>query len=154
MIYKEIKGDLIQLALQGEFDVIAHGCNCFCTQKSGIAKEMVKHFGTNNFKLETLNHSGNISKLGNLDYEYKQVAGNNLIVINAYTQYEYGTDKVNLDYEALTLCMRKINHRFKGLHIGLPQIGCGLAGGNEEKVLNIIKKELKDMNVTMVIYNK
>jgi hypothetical protein len=44
MNYKEIKGDLIALALAGEFSVIAHGCNCFSTQKSGIAKYMVEHF--------------------------------------------------------------------------------------------------------------
>ena len=31
MIYQEIEGDFIQLALQGKFDVIAHGCNCQCT---------------------------------------------------------------------------------------------------------------------------
>jgi hypothetical protein len=32
-----------------------------------------------------------------------------------------------LDYEALALCLRKINHTFKGKHVGLPQIGCGIA---------------------------
>jgi hypothetical protein len=43
---------------------------------------------------------------------------------------------VALDYEALTLCMRKINYTFTGKHIGLPMIGCGLAGGD----WNIVKK--------------
>ena len=28
MRYEEIQGDLIKLALEGNFDVIAHGCNC------------------------------------------------------------------------------------------------------------------------------
>jgi O-acetyl-ADP-ribose deacetylase (regulator of RNase III) len=28
---KVIKGDLIQLAKDGKFDLIVHGCNCFCT---------------------------------------------------------------------------------------------------------------------------
>ena len=37
---KIIKGDLIKLALQGEFDVIVHGCNCFCTMGAGIAKSI------------------------------------------------------------------------------------------------------------------
>jgi O-acetyl-ADP-ribose deacetylase (regulator of RNase III) len=40
MKYEEINGDLIELALQDKFNVIAHGCNCFCTQKSGIAKQI------------------------------------------------------------------------------------------------------------------
>ena len=43
----EIKGDLIELAKAGEFDVIAHGCNCFNAQKSGIARQMAEEFQTN-----------------------------------------------------------------------------------------------------------
>jgi O-acetyl-ADP-ribose deacetylase (regulator of RNase III) len=50
--------------------------------------------------------------------------------------------------------MRKINHTFKGKHIGLPQIGCGLAGGDWSRVKEIIKKELKDCKVTVVIFKK
>ena len=34
---KIIKGNLISLALAGEFEVIIHGCNCFCTMGAGIA---------------------------------------------------------------------------------------------------------------------
>jgi hypothetical protein len=47
--------------------------------------------------------------------------------------------------------MKKV---FEGKHIGLPYIGCGLAGADENLVLDIIKKELKDCNVTMVRYKK
>ena len=82
-----------------------------------------------------------------------------LTIVNAYTQYGFGRNHSNgtqipLDYEALTLCMRKINHNFKGKHIGLPQIGCGLAGGDWLRVKSIIQTELKDCNVTVVIFNK
>lgn len=59
-----------------------------------------------------------------------------------------------LDYEALTLCMRKINHTFVGKKIGLPKIGSNLAGGDWNIIKEIIKKELKDCDVTVVIYNK
>lgn len=38
---KEIEGDLIQMALNGDFDIIAHGCNCFNTMRSGIAKTII-----------------------------------------------------------------------------------------------------------------
>ena len=41
---KIITGDLISLALAGEFDVIVHGCNCFCVMGAGIAKQMFKTF--------------------------------------------------------------------------------------------------------------
>ena len=77
--------------------------------------------------------------------------------MNAYTQFMYGknhSDGVSkpLDYEALTLCMRKINQIFKGSHIGLPWIGCGLAGGDWRRVKAIIKRELKNFHVTIVHY--
>ena len=37
---KHAKGNLIDMAEAGEFDVIVHGCNCQNTMGSGIAKEM------------------------------------------------------------------------------------------------------------------
>jgi O-acetyl-ADP-ribose deacetylase (regulator of RNase III) len=170
MNYQEIEGDLIQLALQGSFDVIVHGCNCFCLQKAGIAAVMSKTFHTDRFEME---HYTGHGKLGTIDFETVVIGKNTnwllskyknnadepeIIVVNAYTQYQPGA---NLDYEALTLCLRKINHEFKGKHIGLPQIGCGIAGGVWDKyhtpqeelyrdVRTIIQQELKDCKVTVV----
>ena len=72
-------------------------------------------------------------------------------ILNIYSQYNPGK---NLDYEALSLALRKINDEFDGLSIGLPQIGCGIAGGDWEKVREIIKSELKSCDVTVVIYKK
>lgn len=171
-MYNEVYGDLIQLAKEGKFDVITHGCNCLSQMGAGIAPQMAKAFGCDRFEMETWGPT--IEKLGNIDYETLVLgekaiwslsdAKNNrnepeLTVVNSYTQYSYGrnhTDGVSrpLDYEALTLCMRKINHQFKGKHIGLPQIGAGLAGGNWERIKNIIKTELKDCDITIVIYKK
>ena len=158
-MYKEIEGDLIKLALEGNFDVIAHGCNCFCTMGAGIAPQMAKIFGCDRFFLENNQFRGDIDKLGRIEVTEKDLITKSLYVVNAYTQYGFGSNHTNgtqipLDYEALTLCMRKINHQFKGQHIGLPQIGCGLAGGDWTVVKTIIQKELKDCNVTIVIYKK
>ena len=170
--YKEVEGCLIEKSLNGEFDVIAHGCNCFCLQKAGIAAQMSKTFNTLDFLLENVALRGSINKLGQIDYEQVLLTSDNnilleknydvpapkinwgfppLTVVNAYTQYQPGP---NLDYEALTLCMRKINHIFKGKHIGLPQIGAGIAGGDWNRIKTIIQQELKDCDVTVVIYNK
>lgn len=174
--YKEIEGDLISLALKGEFDVITHGCNCMCTMGAGIAPQMVNAFRVDTYNMEQSDYKGDINKLGQIEYEvvYQEkqkfggkwvhypdelnfMNGKKLWVVNAYTQYNYGRNpkdgfKAPIDYEALTLCMRKINHQFKGKHIGLPRIGCGLAGGDWEVVKKIIQKELKDCKVTVVNY--
>jgi O-acetyl-ADP-ribose deacetylase (regulator of RNase III) len=171
-MYNEVYGDLILLAKEGKFDVITHGCNCLSQMGAGIAPQMAKAFGCDRFEMERWGPT--IEKLGNIDYETLVLgektiwslsdAKNNrnepeLTVVNSYIQYKYGknhTDGVSkpLDYEALTLCMRKINNTFKGKHIGLPQIGAGLAGGDWNRIKNIIQTELRDCNVTVVIYKK
>ena len=160
IMYKEIQGDLIQLALAGEFDVVTHGCNCQCNMGAGIAPQMAKAFGCDRFDLENEKLKGVIQKLGNIDFKSVAIGVNKTItVVNSYTQFNYGKNHIDgtskpLDYEALTLCMRKINYVFKGKHIGLPKIGAGLAGGDWDRIKQIIQTELKDCDVTVVIYNK
>lgn len=165
MNYTEVEGDLIQLAKDANFDVIAHGCNCFCKQKSGIAFQMAKWFGTDEpmkFNRERKEYRGDINKLGNIEsYSYfmKPNYKARLDVVNCYSQYRYGTNHPDgqrnpIDYQALQLCLRKINYTFKGKKIGLPKIGCGLAGGDWSVVKELIMAELTDCDVTVVIYNK
>jgi O-acetyl-ADP-ribose deacetylase (regulator of RNase III) len=195
--YQEIEGDLIRLAKQGTFDVITHGCNCFCQMGAGIAPQMASAFGCDEFKMEIKSYidytedgldfkvitknRGDINKLGTIDYQHQylwfehpavtepgvaypmnskspgQPGVKDIIVVNSYTQYNYGANHKDgvakpIDYEALTLCLRKINKTFAGKHIGLPKIGAGLAGGDWNRIKNIIQTELKDMKVSVVIY--
>lgn len=172
MRYEEIQGDLIKLAKEAKFDVIAHGCNCHSQMGAGLAPQMAKAFGCDKFEMESWGST--IEKLGCIDFETLVLGKNSiwrladadnkegepeLAVVNAYTQYNYGRnhsdgDLKPIDYEALTLCMRKMNKIFAGKHIGLPQIGAGLAGGNWNRIKNIIQTELVDCKVTVVIYNK
>ena len=157
-MYKEVKGNLITLALIGEFDVIAHGCNCFSTMGAGIAPQMAKEFGCDMYPME-LQWPGNpITKLGNIDHQGGNTAGRQLFVVNAYTQFSYGRNHADgvakpVDYHAILMCFKKMNHVFKGKHIGLPQIGCGLAGGDWKVVKYLIKKYLSDCDVTVVMYD-
>lgn len=175
--YKEVDGDLLALARKGQFDVIAHGCNCFCTMGAGIAPQMAKWFGCDEYALEASNHKGNINKLGQISYgsfytkngRVRAYAANKTnraweedgwkknIAINCYTQYGFGKNHSDgseypLNYNALALVLQKINHTFRGQHIGLPQIGCGLAGGDWEVVREMIKFYLTDCDITVVNY--
>lgn len=181
-MYQEIEGNLITLAKEGKFDVITHGCNCLSNMGAGIAPQMAKEFACDEYYQEL--RGKNIDKLGNIDYQlncvmkkddefkiynplHERLSFNikdwtlvrDLFVVNSYTQYKYGKNhsdgvKRPLDYEALTLCMRKINETFKGKHVGLPKIGAGLAGGDWNRIKQIIQTELKDCNVTVVIYKQ
>jgi O-acetyl-ADP-ribose deacetylase (regulator of RNase III) len=177
MNYQEITGNLITLAKEGKFDVIAHGCNCFCKMARGIAPQMATTFGCDKFPMEggkwkeTSGLVGNINKLGQIDFQsfYEGDDGRfcetinkiplgflpgviGFTVVNMYTQYDWRGEKP-FDYEAADLCLRKVNHIFKGKHIGLPQVGCGLAGGDWDVVKRMIQRRLKDMDITIVMYD-
>lgn len=141
-MYKEIKGNLLDLFDQGEFEIIGHGCNCKCIMGAGIAKQIKERYPEAYFS-DRNSILISVEKLGNFSSNEEET------IFNLYSQYEPGK---NLDYEALTLALRKINMCYKGLHIGLPQIGCGIAGGDWNRVKSIIQQELKDMDVTIVIY--
>jgi O-acetyl-ADP-ribose deacetylase (regulator of RNase III) len=161
---KEIKGDLIQLAKEKYFDIIGHGCNCFNTMGSGIARQIKENF-PHAFMIDQQTERGDIRKLGDFSYafetigERKVIPGEKvdyrerIIIVNIYSQYTYNPYDKPIDYEALTLALRKINHLWPRLDIGLPLIGAGLAGGDWNRIKSIIEKELKDMNVTIVHYD-
>jgi O-acetyl-ADP-ribose deacetylase (regulator of RNase III) len=150
-----IRGDLFEMTFNKHFDVIAHGVNCFCTQKSGIAKPMTEYFETDNPLIYSLEHKdfyGDRTKLGKIQYNSSWVDKLTKVeVVNCYTQYRYGTDKIHLNYKALRSCMRKINKNFSGLRVGLPLIGGGLAGGDYKKIREIMEQELVDVEATLVL---
>src|SRR5262245_25013555 len=41
---RTVRGDLLKMALAGEFDVIVHGANCFCTMGAGMPKPFESSF--------------------------------------------------------------------------------------------------------------
>ena len=149
---QEIEGNLIDLAFEGNFDLIGHGANCQKTMGAGIAKEIAERI-PQAYEVDKRDKRFSIMKLGCFTTSCFIVEGvkEYCEILNLYTQYNPGA---NIDYEALTLCLRKVNMMYKNCHIGLPYIGAGIAGGNWEKILTIIKEELKDMKVTIVKYKK
>lgn len=149
--FEEIEGDLIKLSKQGEFDLITHGCNCLKNMGRGIAKSL-----KGKYPLAYEIDKNTPSKMGEISicYDYPEC-----IVVNSYTQHYLGKAKWGKDsdynrYVAIRECMKEINSRFKTKHIGLPLIGCGLAGLKWSKVKKIIKQELTDLDVTIVHYKK
>ena len=145
---KYVKGDLIKLALSGEFDVITHGCNCFCTFGAGIAKQIKQHF-PEAYKQDLLTKSGDRKKLGTCT---AATTKNNLIIVNSYIQYDYSSTKICVNYNSVRDCMKYISENFKEKRIGMPKIGCGLAGGKWYIVEKIIEEELTNMDITVVEY--
>ena len=147
MIIDYIKGDIVALFLQG--NNVAHGCNCFHTMGSGVAGQLAKAYPPI-LAIDRTTYLGDAEKLGT----FTQATGNNdQICYNLYTQYEPGP---NLDYGALVNCMIELNRTAKGLlfkpRIYVPRIGCGIAGGDWDKVYQLINLFTPDINLVVVDY--
>lgn len=148
---KTIHGDLIALALEGRFDVIVHGCNCFHTMGAGIAAQIARAFP----EAVEADHGttyGERVKLGTLSIAAASRADADvpLLILNAYTQYEPGR---NVDYDAIATCFDRVSRLVAPVaRIGYPMIGAGIAGGDWERIAAIIDARLVGMDHTLVVY--
>lgn len=158
--FVEVEGDLLKMSKQGKFDFIGHGCNCFATMGAGIALPIGIMYPEAK-KADMLFEAPSYMRLGNFSMGQTWVypgdgVQTRLRIINFYSQFHGGP---NLDKEALTLSLRKfaISRRHsteEKYRIGLPIIGCGIAGGNWNTVKKIIAKELKEFDVTIVHFKE
>ncbi|WP_187261659.1 macro domain-containing protein [Pontibacter beigongshangensis] len=150
---KTVKGDLVKKALRNEFDLIIHGCNCFCAMGAGIAKTIKQEF-PEAYKADLATVKGDKLKLGSISSADIIVNGKNLKVVNAYTQYNWRGAGVKADYEAIRSAFKEIKENFSGLSMAYPAIGAGLAGGNWEVISQIIEEELEGEDHTLVVFKK
>lgn len=154
---KIIKGNLITLANAGEFDMIVHGCNCFNAMKSGIAKQIATAYPAAE-RADNKTARGDRYKLGTCtgavvikpnDTQWDTI----LYVVNAYTQY--GTDPdptVDLfEYDAFKKILDKLASDHPAKRYGFPKIGCGLAGGDEARILTMIDDFSKTIEGTVTV---
>lgn len=152
---KVVKGDLLQMGKDNEFDIIIHGCNCFNIMGGGIAAQIAVRFP--DAKLaddETVR--GDAGKLGT----YTIGMDGRLVILNCYTQYGISREGADVfEYIAFERVLSKIVHRFGSWRIGLPLIGMGLAGGDPERIMPMIeafaqRMEEKGGSATLVEFNR
>ena len=142
---KIIQGDLIKHTQEGLFDVIVHGNNCFCEMGAGIAKQLSDMY-PEVLIADCKTIPGATNKLGTFTYVKVK---DGFIVVNAYTQYEYGMGR-HADYKAIRECFNAIKKSFTGKRIGYPLIGAGMAGGKWDTIKEIIDQELVGEDHTLV----
>jgi O-acetyl-ADP-ribose deacetylase (regulator of RNase III) len=148
---KTIHGDLIELALEGRFDVIVHGCNCFCSMGGGIARTIRAVFPAA-YEADCKTTSGDRGKLGTCTVADCPTESGTVTVVNAYTQYDYAGPGVLVDYDALTHCLEWVAKTFPDQRLGLPKIGAGLAGGDWARIEKIIETTLARTEYTVVLF--
>jgi O-acetyl-ADP-ribose deacetylase (regulator of RNase III) len=146
---KRREGDLLELALAGNFDVIVHGCNCQCTMGAGIAYNIKKAF-PEAFEADLATQKGERAKLGTISAAEVVRDGVSFTVVNAYTQFHWHGPGVLADYDAIRSAMRLVKEQYPGKRIAYPRIGAGMAKGDWTLIAAIIKRALEGEDHTLV----
>lgn len=142
MTFRIVKGNLLEMVDAGEFDVIIHGCNCFHTMGGGIARQIAKRW-PQAYQADKTTPYADRTKLGSWS---QYILPNGCVIINGYTQFEMSSGEDVFEYEAFRNLLLALKMNFEeAKRYGLPWIGCGLAGGDKERVAAIIEETLGDM---------
>ncbi len=142
---KHAKGNLLDLAEAGMFDIIVQGCNCFCTMGAGIAREIRGRY-PHAAAIDSKTQRGDYTKLGNWTIGRPT---DEFIIINAYTQYKYASAGEDVfEYTAFELILQKLAHQYGNRRFGFPHIGMGLAGGDRTRILSMLDDFAKRVAVS------
>jgi O-acetyl-ADP-ribose deacetylase (regulator of RNase III) len=143
---KEIQDNLFK----SHADIIVHGCNAQGKMGSGIAKQ-IRDIYPKVYDAYIQVYESKGLKLGDI---IPVSIGNRKWIVNAITQEFYGyDDRLYTDYDAIRECMKKIAHNAQhGFKIAMPKIGCGLGGGDWNKVKKIIEEELCGFEVEVYYF--
>lgn len=160
MSLKHLRGDLLTLAAQGQFNIVLHGCNCHNTMGAGMAKQIRERY-PEAYAVDCMTQKGDRSKLGTITcVQVDNDIGGQFLIVNAYTQYDFNTAGIKdvFEYDAFQKILDAFAHDANpSMKIGLPYIGMGLAGGDRTRILAMIEKFAEQVadrggSVTLVEY--
>lgn len=137
-----------------EYDIILIGTNIYCTMSQGIQlKIMLNYPYVYNKNLET--KYGDVDKMGTI-LECKSENEPTFCLCFIVKGYNFRPDleKDYLSYDALENALKLVNIKYKGKKIACPLLGSSRFDGNgdKEKILNIFKKALTDVECTVFDY--
>lgn len=144
-------GDL----LESDCTVIAHGCNCFHTMGSGIARSISDKW-PEVYVADCRSMYGTRDKLGT--FTSCQTHGGGPLVYNLYTQFRYGRNAQHTEYDAIRLALSGMRSELiaRGLlmtcKFGTYRLGCNRGGGDWTVVSSIIDEVFPDIDVH--VYDK
>jgi O-acetyl-ADP-ribose deacetylase (regulator of RNase III) len=137
---KHAKGNLLDMAEAGKFDIVIHGANCFCVMGGGIAREIRERYPMAAM-VDNETQKGDYNKLGN----YTTAFTGKFLIVNLYTQFNMSRGTDVFEYTAFQLILEKLTFAFPGKRIGMPYIGMGLAGGDPDIIIPMIRDFAEDV---------
>ena len=160
----EVKADILDLINKSSenkaLNVFITQCNCFNTMGKGIAKAISTAY-PEIARADNATQAGDKAKLGT--YTYARVK-ENVVVANAYSQYNYGwlnpldSNGRQTDYEALRKSLTAVRDDFTGrsthpVIFYVPKyIGANNAKGDPEIIQPMVKEIFKDHELVL-FYN-
>lgn len=153
---KIIYGNIIELAKEGNFDLIVHGCNCEKSMEAGLSLQIRNEF-PEAYQADQSTERKPEDKLGTMSgvkVKAKDANGakHKFYIMNGYTQLHargYGT---LVDYDAIRSIFSTIASHFPNARIAYPKIGAGKARGDWDIIEDIIEEELEGLDHTLVLY--
>jgi hypothetical protein len=160
----EVKADILDLINKSSenkaLNVFLHQCNCQNVMGKGIAKAISTAY-PEVARADNATKAGDKAKLGT--YSYARVK-ENVVVANAYSQYNYGwlnpldSNGRQTDYEALRKSLTAVRDDFTGrsthpVIFYIPKyIGANNAKGNPRIIQPMVKEIFKDHELVL-FYN-
>lgn len=160
-VTKTEKRCMIESLNKNELMAYAQQCNCFCRMGRGIAPLIAKA-RPDARDADNNTVRGDLSKMGTFTRTHPEAGS---LVYNIYGQYHWRLHQVepgrNTDYVELYkgLCamaedLRSVFPDHETITVGFPFIGCGLAGGDWDKVvLPAIKQVFEDEVFEVTIFD-
>lgn len=154
---KIINGNIIELAKEGQFDLIVHGCNCEQSMGAGLARQIRIEFpeayeADLSYDREPEDKLGTISG-AKVRYTNDEGETHKFYIMNGYTQLKARGYGVLADYDAIRSVFSTIASHFPNARIAYPKIGAGLARGDWDIIEDIIEEELDGLDHTLVLYS-
>jgi len=141
---REETGNLVT----GNYPIFCHQVNCKGVMGAGLAKQIRNEFPEVYHEYKFLCGQGD-AKVGDIQIVHTI---NDRICVNMFAQYSYGRDRQYTNYEAFMKCLNKLEtYLFSPagrLHLDVVEnkvvafpmyIGCGLAGGSWNVVLDMLQ---------------
>lgn len=145
-------GDLARESASLGLDLIVHGCDCFNTTGTGVAKGIKDDF-YEAYLADQNTVNGDRKKLGTYSSAEFDSNGKTLTVINAYTQYKYNHREdggLDFDYKAFEKVLKSLNENYPGSTVGFSRIGTEGAGGCWLSIAEMIRNKAPRLNAVIV----
>lgn len=121
--------------------IVVHQVNCVGKMNTGLSKQIKDKYPQLFKDYRERCMMFDYTELLGTNYYYED---ENIIIVNMFSQNNYGTEAQQTNYEAMATCLDKIRKMYPTQTIVAPyRIGCGLGGGD----WNIVSKLLEKYNI-------